>query len=131
MVKFKFVNKEFYDDFKEDYDSFKIVENPIGYDNLPEGEYLIRGNKKSHAKKYWHCFDVWYLIENRTVDNGHFICDCTEYKLYPQMSEKQWDVLSHVPYKCLSPVWRRYLSGYQFGMELRELTRNIKKDFLK
>lgn len=133
MIKFKFVNRDFgiydEDDFNSD---FRIVDNPIDYNKLlPDGEYLIRGDKKSHAKKYYHCFNKWYLVEDKIRDNGHYMCDCTEYLLFPQKSEKEWSKLTSVPYKCLSPTWQRYLSGYQFYMQLRKLTRDVKKDFIK
>ena len=131
MIKFKFVHREFYDEFDDEYDDFKRVDNPIGAINLPIGEYLIRGDKKSHRKKYYHIGnDVWYLVENVIRDNGHYLCDAGEYQLFPQLSEKEWNKIRSC-YKYLTPLWKRNLHGYDSYMHWRELRRDISKDFLK
>ena len=131
MKKFKFVHREFYEEFIDDYDDFTKVENPIGVSNLPTGEYMIRGNKKSHRKKYYHIGnEVWYLVEDVIRDNGHYSCDAREYQLFPQFSEKEWDKISSC-YKYLTSLWKRNLDGYDFYMHIRELRRDVAKNFLK
>ena len=108
-----------------------IDDNPSSYISVPDGEYHIRGEKKNHAK-YYHVYNnIWYLMKNKTKDNGHYLCDAGTYLLYPNLSEKEWELLNKVDYKKLAPVWRRYRYGYNHFMELRELGRGIRKQFLK
>ena len=107
-------------------DMDKVV-NPTSYKNLPDGEYLIRGNKKDHSKTYWVVDSIWYLIEDKVKDNGHYCCNASKYLLFPQLSEKEWEVMNKIPYKRLTKYWRRARYGYNFYMELRQLRRNRRK----
>lgn len=133
-VKFKFINNSYsnLEDVLDDLKTFSIkVENPIGVLNLPIGEYMIRGNKKGQRKEYFHFGnEVWYLISDVKVDNGHYMCDSYLYKLYPELPEKEWDKIRSC-YKYLTPLWRRHLAGHDQWLDLRELSRNIRKDFLQ
>lgn len=131
IMKFKFIN--FRNEFTEEdlLEDFNKVEAPLPYKNLPNGEYLIRGDKAEHRRMYWKSGDCWVIVSESTRDNGHFMCDASTYKLYPQLSEKEWEALSAVPFKCLNRYWQRALCGYRFDMELRDLGRKMAKDFLK
>ena len=46
MIKFKFIHRDFWGDEETLREDFKTVDVPLPYKNLPDGEYLIRGNKK-------------------------------------------------------------------------------------
>ena len=124
-VRFKFISRDFnlYDLENE----FVSVENPLNYKNLPDGEYLIRGDKKSHSKKYYVKNNKWYLVENKTKDNGHYFTNAAIYQLFPQKPESFWKVLNAIPYKCLSKYWQRARFGYNFYMELRKIGRDSNK----
>ena len=126
-MKFKFIS--FYHEYEieELEEDFEEVSNPLPYSNLPDGEYMIRGNKKGHRKEYWKIENKWFLISTVDKDNGHYMCDAAAYTLYPQKPESFWKKLSEVHWKCLSKYWRRALYGYQFHMQLREQYRNIMK----
>ena len=131
--RFKYVERDRmtnseHEDLLED---FKVVDNPSPYNNLPDGEYLIRGNKKSYSKEYWVKGNIWYLVNEQTYDNGRYICDAAKYELFPSLSEKQWQILYSVPYKCLSKTWQRYLEGHWQWMRLRDLKREIDLGYLK
>jgi hypothetical protein len=130
-MKFKFLNFQYHFTQEELLEDFMEVECPLPYSNLPDGEYLIRGDKAEHRKKYWKSGDCWVIVDESTRDNGHFMCEAATYKLYPQLSEKEWAALSAVPFKCLSRYWQRALYGYGFDMELRDMGRKMAKDFLK
>lgn len=110
--------------------AFQIVNNPIGADNLPEGEYLIRGNQKFHRAIYLHIKNKWYLYEFSTKDNGYYVCDVATYQLFPNLSEKEWDKIRECN-KYLSPLWKRYLSGHDIWMNNRSIKRNMKKISVK
>lgn len=131
-VKFKFLHKDFWEkDYPFLYKDFVKVENPIGIPNLPRGEYMIRGNQKSHRKEYYHLGnEIWLLIEDVIKDNGHYFCDAATYELFPNLPEKEWDKIRSCA-KYLNRDWQRKLSGHDFWMDLRRLTREMKKDFLK
>lgn len=133
MIKFKFINNRYsnLEDLLEDCKNFSTeVENPIGVLNLPVGDYMIRGNKKGQRKEYFHFGnEVWYLISNVEEDNGHYMCDSYIYKLYPELSEKEWDKIRS-SYKYLTPLWKRHLSGHDQWLDIRRMLRNIRKSFL-
>lgn len=129
-MKFKFLNFQNQLTKEDLLEDFKEVSAPLPYKNLPDGEYLIRGDKAQHRKTYWKSGDCWVLVSESTKDNGHFMCDATSYKLYPQLSEKEWKALSEVPFKCLNKYWQRALYGYMFEMDLRKMSRSKAKDFL-
>lgn len=103
------------------------VAPPLPYGNLPQGRYVLRGKSKAHRKAYYYTGSVWYLTEDVTQDNGHYLCDAAIYELFPPLSEKEWDALRSVPYKCLSKTWRRYLSGHDLYMEFRNTSREAKR----
>lgn len=130
--RFKFINRDFdrEDDLDDLIECFKKVECPLPFDNLPNGEYVIRGDKKSHRKKYFNANGVWFLVEDVKKDNGHFMCDAATYLLFPQLSEKEWTLLNNVPYKTLNKVWQRNLCGYNCFMDWKKLRENTKKSFL-
>ena len=130
-------NKIKFKSFTANYDhielmhDFKKIANPTSYKNLPDGEYLIRGDKKGHSKKYWVKDNIWYLTENKTKDNGHYFCDAATYTLFPQLSEKEWELMNKIPYKRLSKYWQRARFGYNFYMELRASRRRTRKELIK
>lgn len=131
-MKFKFINSPYERDLLMiEADNLEEVPNPLPYSNLPNGEYMIRGNKKGHRKEYWKIEGKWFLISSVEKDNGHYMCDATEYALYPQKPESFWKSLKSVHWKCLSKYWRRALYGYTFHMELRESSRRMAKDWIK
>lgn len=112
-------------DLEEDFDK---ADNPFPqFPNLPEGEYLIRGNKSAHRKKYWKVSGEWYLIEDVTKDNGHYNCDSSTYNLFPSLPDKEWQKIEQIGFRRLNKVWQRHLYGYNQWMHLRELRRDIHK----
>jgi hypothetical protein len=129
--KIKFINFNVnYDHIELNHD-FKNVENPTPYKNLPDGEYLIRGDKKDYSKKYWVKDNIWYLIEDKIKDNGHYLCNAAIYTLFPQLSEKEWEIMNKIPYKRLSKYWQRARYGYNFYMKLREISRDARKGYIQ
>lgn len=128
--KLKYISRSF-DQFDLE-DDFEIVDNPTKWNNLPDGEYLIRGDKKDHSIEYYVKDNIWYLVDNKTKDNGHYMCAASTYQLYPNLSEKEWAILSHpLVWNKLNKYWQRAVYGYKFSMELRNMTRDIKKSMLK
>jgi hypothetical protein len=123
-MKFKFINKQFLE--FTDLENYPLVENPLPYKNLPDGEYLIRGTVKAQRKVYWKFGTKWYLIEDVLKDNGHYYCDSTQYMLFPILSEKEWVNIRKVGWKKLNKVWQRHLFGYLHWKELCHLRRDTK-----
>ena len=111
-------------------DDFKIVPNPTVYDNLPNGEYLIRGNKKDHSKEYWVYENVWYQTSDTTVDNGHSYCIAGTYQMFPNLSNSQWEVLNKT-YRYLKPIWQRMVLGHNHWVDCREIGRNTRMKRIK
>ena len=108
-----------------------IEPNPTKYSKVPDGIYHIRGDK-NHYAKYYHVFNnVWYLMENKTKDNGHYYCEAATYELFPPLSEKEWDIMNAIPYKRLTKYWQRARYGYNFYMELRATSRRARLAYLK
>jgi hypothetical protein len=128
--KIKYLNFDYNREHSELSDDFDIVKNPTEFNNLPDGEYLIRGDKKNHSKEYWVKDNIWYLVSVTTIDNGHYYCNAGTYQLFPNLPEKEWDLLNKVVTK-LSPYWKRAVYGRNQFMSIRELRRDIKKSFLK
>ena len=120
-IKFKFISPTFEYPTKWLDMEFKRVVNPLPYQNLPDGEYLIRGNKKEHRTEYWKYHNIWYLVHESKKDNGHYVTDCTRYMLFPILSDREWDTIRKVGWKRLTKLWRRYLSGYIHWKELTKL----------
>ncbi len=111
-------------------DDYLIVDNPTIWNNLPDGEYLIRGNKKDHSTEYWVKDNIWYLVSITTKDNGHYYCNAGIYQLFPILPEKEWEQLNKVASK-LSSYWKRSVAGRNHYMDIRQMTRSIKKSILK
>ena len=128
--KIKYLNFDYNREHSELSDDFDIVKNPTEFNNLPDGEYLIRGDKKNYSKEYWVKDNIWYLVSVTTIDNGHYYCNAGTYQLFPNLPEKEWDLLNKVVTK-LSPYWKRAVYGRNQFMSIRELRRDIKKSFLK
>jgi len=124
--KFKFLNFGYEPDVDEFDGEFTVVSNPTPYDNLPDGEYTIRGNKQYHKKEYWKNNNIWYFIHSDTFDNGQYWCDAEKFLLFPNLSEKEWDVLNNPIIKNkLTKYWKRALYGRNFWMQLRKSSREI------
>jgi hypothetical protein len=114
-------------DLLEDFD---LVDNPTEYSNLPDGEYLIRGNKKGHRKEYWVKDNIWYLVDDVKKDNGHFYVDSCKYKLFPMLKHCEYEELyKHI--NKLSNIWIRNTLGYFCWLELRASSRELQKTTIK
>jgi hypothetical protein len=127
MGKLKFISASKWWKHEELSKDFEVVPNPTKYNNLPNGEYHIRGNKKNHAKYYWVLDNIWYLTETKTKDNGHHLCEAGTYQMFPPLSEKEWEYINKIPRKMLTKNWRRLRYGHNHWMDLREISRNIYK----
>lgn len=124
--KFKFLNFSYTPDADEFTDEFTEVSNPTPYNNLPDGEYIVRGNKQFHRKEYWKNHNTWYFINEYTYDNGHYMCDAEKYLLFPNLSENEWDALNNPIIKNkLTKYWKRALYGRNFWMNLRNTSREV------
>ena len=131
--KLKYLNFE-YDFIIKDFDlHYEIVNNPTIYSsNLPNGEYLIRGDKKNHSKEYYHYNGKWWLIRETTEDKDkrNYYFDAFRFNLYPNLSEKEWELLNKCKNK-LSPYWKRAIEGRNLFMEFRKNNRGMEKRFFK
>ena len=132
MCKFKYIPREFY---YHEYDELQYLNKvccPIisNRENYPDGEYLIRGNKKSHRKKYYCVNNQWYLVEDVKKDNGHYNCDSYVYMLFPMSKHSEYlELRKH--YDKLTPFWKRSVNGYFGWLEITKLRRNTKLSFIK
>jgi len=129
--KFKFISREFYWGHEELLEDFTLVNNPLPYQNLPDGEYMIRDSSKGHRKEYWKHEDKWYLVEDVTKDNGHYYCDSRTYMLFPMLSEREWDNIEKVGWKRLNKVWQRHLMGYLHWKDLNRMLFEMRLNFYK
>ncbi len=128
---FKYISRKFYneEDLENDYTQ---VTCPIPYNRFfPDGEYLIRGNKKEHRKEYYCCNNKWFLVEDIEKDNGHYYCDSNIYMLFPILSHKEYERMRKVGFKKLNKVWQRNITGYFNWLNLRKLVRDIHLDCIK
>jgi len=127
--KFKYLpvsfNKYFIEDLKDEY----VVDCPLDYNNLPDGEYLIRGEEKYHRNIYIKYKNKWYLTEKNTKQD-YKIVDLVKYDLLPRISEKQWNEIKHIPYKCLNKDWKDYRLAYDYWYSMRYNSRELRKRFL-
>jgi len=130
-TRFKFINKESYWDHEELLEDFTFVTNPLPYQNLPDGEYMIRGSLKGHRKEYWKYEDQWYLISDVKEDNGHYYCDSRTYMLFPMLSGREWSNIEKAGWKRLNKVWQRHLWGYQNWKDMQRMIFGIKLDLYK
>ena len=108
----------------------KEVASPLGI-NLPDGEYMLRGNKKDHAKYYLVKEGRFFLQEDKIKDSGHYMCEAAEFRLFPDMSTKEWETLKAVPRKYLTKDIKRAVYGYSFYLYLRSLRRNIALSYIR
>lgn len=114
-------------------DDFSSVASPFSssFRNLPEGEYLIRGNKESHSKEFWLHKGIWYLVADTNYDNGHSTAICSTYSLFPSLPQKDWELLSKpIVFRALSPLWKRYLGGYTLSESNRLASIELRKTLL-
>ncbi|MGV8961867.1 MAG: hypothetical protein ACOH2V_00555 [Candidatus Saccharimonadaceae bacterium] len=128
--RFKYINFSHEYSHEELREDFIVVINPTKYSKLPNGEYEIRGTKKEHSNTYWVSDNIWYLVEEKTRDNGHYIVDAAKYLLFPPLSEKEWKIMNQIPYNRLKKYWQRAREGYNTYMSLRKLTRSITLSWL-
>lgn len=112
------------------YPQAKVVDNPTPYKNLPEGEYLIRGDKQFHCKLYHHFQNVWYLMEVSTKSSDLYSTIVHQYQLFPCLKTKEWEELGR-HYAKLTKYWRRMVYGYFRWKELRDLSRDVALTFFK
>jgi hypothetical protein len=124
-TKFKFINNDFSYLDDDDFVDFKCVDSPFGDKSMPNGEYLIRGDKESHSKEYYHRNDKWYLVEDTVKDNGHYYVIAYVYKLLPALTEKEWGELNR-HYKKLTPYWRRMLIARKYWLQSRESIKGLR-----
>lgn len=125
-MKFKYLKHcRFY--FDDEFEDFQIVENPLPYKNLPDGEYVIRGTQKNHRTEYWKFKNIWYLVRNITTDDGYKSVDCVKYKLIPNLRECDWENMKNVGLKKLKPIWQLYYQAYLHELELKKTLINISK----
>ena len=107
-----------------------IVCNPTQYKSVPDGEYLIRGEFRYHAKYYIVKDNVWYLVNEMTSDEGRYMHDAARYEFYPNLPEKEWILISKSREK-LNKYWERALCGWETNKWLNEIHRDAKARFLK
>lgn len=125
-MKFKYLKfSRFY--FDEEFDDFELVDNPFPYNNLPDGEYMVRGDKKHHRKEYWKFKNKWYLVDDVKKDNGHFIVDLVNYDLLPRLSEKEWDLVKRIGFEKLKPIWKYYYWAYLHRSDMKRMRWEMKK----
>lgn len=122
-------SKIYYYDIDELYG--REVSSPFPNNKLPDGEYIVRGNKKNHYKKYWVIKGIWYLLTETTYDNGQSWCFSAIYNLFPSLPKKEWDKLNSINIKYFNKIWQHYIRGYNFWCELRETSRYIHKNSIK
>lgn len=130
MAKIKVIANKLFQDFETLEEECTKVDQVIDY-KISDGEYLIRGNKKDHAKYYFVKSNIWYLHSIKEKDNGHYMCEAATFRLFPNLSEKEWNLMNKIPYKRLTKYWQRARYGYNFYMELRELKRNMRRQRIK
>lgn len=130
MIKFKYLSTS-HGTVESLEKMYNICEAPLPYNNLPNGIYLIRGDKKFHRKRYYKINDTWFLIENRTTDKGQYNSDSYTYELFPSLPQKEWDMIRNAGYSRLNNVWRRHLAGYKLWNELRKSKMELRLVMLK
>ena len=100
------------------------VPNPTHYKNLPDGEYLLRGDKKDHFKEYVVINNIWYLTKNITTNNGDVLYRIVTYELFPNLPEKEWNILNKVV-KKLTPYWQKIIYSRNVYLEKRKMLRRL------
>jgi len=111
-------------------EDFDIVDSPLPqYKNLPNGEYLIRGNKKSYSKEYWMLDNVWHLVADTKKDNGRYFAISSTYRLFPMLPTSEYKVLTMINAK-LSKEWQRNVYGFNMWLHNRNHRREFEKTIL-
>lgn len=100
--KFKFVTDINIPIHPKNLNIYPIVNNPLPqYNNLPNGMYLIRGNKKYHFKIYKLFNNTWNLMEDYQK-NYECIYNRINYGNIDIISKEILEKLSKIPHKYLN-----------------------------
>lgn len=111
---------------------FEVVSNPLHGTKVPDGRYLIRGDTKNHSKSYYVLGDIWYLSsEDTEADNCKAIINASVFKLFPNLSEKEWAFMNKIPRKRLNKYWKIAIAGYNFHMRCKERKRSMRMKLIK
>ena len=85
--------------------------------DLPDGKYLIKGNRKYHAKLYIVLGGVWFLADASEKEIDYFYLSI-DFMQLPNHSEKEWGILAN-NYKCLSKTYKRYVDAYRLNISIK------------
>ena len=119
---------------------FKSLSNNINYikkylpkvdslfENAKDGEYYIK-RKNNILEIYCVLNKQWYLKEKLKNYSNYLLKQ--EFKLFPNLSEKEWDDISKINKKYLSKDMKESLMAYNQYKYILNLIRETRKKFLK
>lgn len=97
--------------------------------NMPDGEYVFRGTKKGSRAEIWKLGEDWYLVYAETKDKLGILEEHVQYGLFPSLPHEEYLKMKRVR-RMLAPIWKDNVYCYFRYLELREIDRSVKKDFL-
>lgn len=102
-------NKIKYIPFKHPYffsnESSGTSKNPTKYNNLPDGEYYIRGEIKGRTKRYMVIQGKWYFTKESQYIINYRDYFMAKFLLFPNLPEKEYEILFKM-YNRLSEKWK-------------------------
>lgn len=93
----------------------KLCENPTTYINLPDGYYLIRGNKRGHCTIYYKVNDKWFLGYKSFYDSDPF----NDFFKLPSLTEYERKYLLNAPIYFLNEEWANVACEYKLHLSRR------------
>lgn len=107
---------------------YTTEEKPVNYD-VPDGEYLVRGNTKGFGKTYLVVDNKWFLASK--TNQRCLLIESGTFNLFPNLSEKEWELMNKIPKKRLNKYWQRALYGYNSSVKFRKTYRMYKLEFIR
>jgi len=88
------------------------------------GTYAIR--ERGFYQEVERYKDLW--VKKGRWDNRYMQ---SRWELFPQLADKEYEALYKVPQKVLNKKWLTNLRSYLHWKELRKISRDVRKTFLK
>ena len=141
-VKFKYIRKNMIQSFIEWYEidintlkEGSLIENKVVCPKpeiipnscVRNGSYFIRSSKNKWTI-YEHFNNIWICLEEEHIHN---IYDLVYLDFFPQLSEREWELMKSIPSKRLTKEWKDNISLHDIWLNRRNIYRDTRKYMLK
>lgn len=123
-------NKIKYESFRHPFDSPITIggnsRNPTKYENLPDGDYYIRGEVKGSTKRYVVIQGRWYFTKDSQYIIKYRDYFMAKFLLFPNLPEKEYEILFKM-YNRLSKEWKLNCDAKRVWLKSRVNKRSFTK----